>query len=75
MQTRPFSKNRDRMALRCLNNKCANYSKYVFIHIESLLLSLNVYLSNILKVCYKWFNNQTQIKKRSKDKVKRKTII
>ncbi|ORD92808.1 hypothetical protein A0H76_2868 [Hepatospora eriocheir] len=40
METRPYSRNRDGVAFRFFNNRCINYSKYIFICTESLLSSL-----------------------------------
>ncbi|ORD95726.1 hypothetical protein HERIO_2260 [Hepatospora eriocheir] len=70
METRPYSRNRDGVAFRCIN-----YSKYISIRIESLLSSFNVPLSSILQICYKWFNNQTQVQIGSEVNVGRKIIM
>ncbi|ORD96335.1 hypothetical protein A0H76_472 [Hepatospora eriocheir] len=70
IETRLYTGNRDGVVFRCIN-----YSKFIFIRIMSLLSSFNVLLSSILKICYKWFNNQTQIQIGSKVNEVRKVIM
>ena len=75
MVTRPYSRNRDGLAFRCFTTSCINYKKYFSIRTESLLSNLNVPLSSILKVCFKWLNNHTQVQIRSEVNVGKDSII
>ena len=48
---KPYTQNKNGMALRCYNKECNGYTKYHCIHAKSFFSEFNAPLSSILKVC------------------------
>ena len=75
MKTKPYTRNRDKLAFRCYTKDCKGYLKYHSVRTESVLDGYSVPLGSILKICWKWYTDQTQVQMAKEVDMSQRTIV
>lgn len=75
MMTVNYSRNKDGLAFRCYKTDCGGYKKYHSVRINSVLSNFTVPLRTFLRVCWKWYNNHTQVQMSAELDICQKTLV
>ena len=61
MQTKPYTRKKDKLTFVCYTKDCKGYLKYHSVRTESVLDGYSSPLGIILKICWKSYTDQTQV--------------
>ncbi|KAM0675566.1 hypothetical protein GVAV_000932 [Gurleya vavrai] len=60
MELKPYKRNKDGKAWRCLKNNCKNHLKYFSIRFDSFFEDFKIELVIIIRIIIKFANNEQQ---------------